>query len=67
MARIELSQKELSHIREGIKMTVDSIEVNDLWIVIDYEKKDVTVRNKHTWQELETNCRDRRLVFKMFK
>jgi len=67
MARIELSQSTLNKIREAIKMSGDVIFANDLLIRIDYDKKSITVRNRHTLKLFDLNCRDRRLIFKYFK
>lgn len=67
MARIELSQSTLSKIREGIKLSGDVIFANDLLIQINYKKKSVTIKNRHTGQLFDLNCRDRRLIFKYFE
>jgi len=67
MARIELSQSTLNKIREAIKMSGDVIFANDLLIQINYKKKSVTVKNRHTGQPFDLNCRDRRLIFKYFE
>ena len=67
MARIELSRPTLNKIREAIKLTGDVIFVNDLLIQINYKKKSVTVKNRHTGQLFDLNCRDRRLIFKYFE
>jgi hypothetical protein len=67
MARIELSKSTLSKIREGVKDEGCWIIDNDLYILFDYINKSVIVRNKHTNQQFDLNCRDRRLIFKYFQ
>jgi hypothetical protein len=67
MARIELSKSTLIRIRDTVESGCNATTINDLYITIDYEKKNITVKNKLTGQEFDLNCRDRRLIFKYFE
>lgn len=67
MARIELSKSTLIRLKEAINLNGDGFVHNDVFIRIDYEAKSIIVQNKHTGQEFELNCRDRRLIFKYFE
>jgi len=67
MARIELSKSTLTFLRQAIRLGSYEIEINDLIIGIDYSCKSITVKNQHTEQQFDLNCRDRRLIFKYFE
>ena len=67
MARIELSKSTLNKLKTAISLSGDTFTHNDLFIEIDYKAKNITVKNRHTMQQFDLNCRDRRLIFKYFE